>query len=397
MKLKKASPLTRPTTTKNTNCTQITKGSIIATILAAALIISSTPILSSLTYHHNNNNNNYAYAQVASPQKKVLRLGYFPNVNHAQAVIGIQTDDFKKQLGDNIDLQPTTFNAGPSAIEALLAKRIDATYVGSNPAINGYVASGGKDLRIISGAASGGAVFVVRNDSGITSTKDFANKKFATPQLGNTQDVALRKYLLDYGYKTTENGGNVTVVPVSNGDTLTLFQKKQLDGAWVPEPWGARLVKEGGGKILLDERDLWPQGKFVTNNLVARTDYIQKNPDVIKKLLAANVNETLWINSHKEQAANLLNDGIKKITGKAIPADELKASLSRIEFTYDPLKLQLLQSANNAFDVGYLGKQRPDLSGIFDTNLLDQVLKEKKLPPLEQPTNATGASFGAVQ
>jgi len=202
---------------------------------------------------------------------------------------------------------------------------------------------------------------------------------------------------LDHGYKTTENGGNVTVVPVSNADTLTLFLKKQLDGAWVPEPWGARLVKEGGGKILLDERDLWPQGKFVTNNIVVRSDYLQNNPDIIKKLLAANVNETLWINSHKEQAAKLLNDGIKKLTGKTIPADVLNASLSRIDFTYDPLKLQLLQSANNAFDVGYLGKQRPDLSGIFDTTLLDQVLKEKKLPPLEQNANATAASLGAVQ
>ena len=377
----------------NVKYTRERKGSIIAIIAITILIISSTPVFSSLTYHQNN----YAYAQGATPQKKVLRLGYFPNVNHAQAVIGIQTDDFKKQLGNNIDLQPTTFNAGPSAIEALLAKRIDATYVGSNPAINGYVASGGKDLKIISGAASGGAVFVVRNDSGINSPKDFAGKKFATPQLGNTQDVALRKYLLDDGYKTTENGGNVTVVPISNADTLTLFLKKQLDGAWVPEPWGARLVKEGGGKILLDERDLWPQGKFVTNNLVVRTDYLQNNPDVIRKLLAANVNETLWINSHKEQAAKLLNDGIKKITGKAIPADVLNASLSRIDFTYDPLKLQLLQSANNAFDVGYLGKQRPDLSGIFDTNLLDQVLQEKKLSPLEQNANATEASLGAVQ
>ena len=202
---------------------------------------------------------------------------------------------------------------------------------------------------------------------------------------------------MDHGYKTTENGGNVTVVPVSNADTLTLFLKKQLDGAWVPEPWGARLVKEGGGKILLDERDLWPQGKFVTNNIVVRSDYLQNNPDIIKKLLAANVNETLWINSHKEQAAKLLNDGIKKLTGKTIPADVLNASLSRIDFTYDPLKLQLLQSANNAFDVGYLGKQRPDLSGIFDTTLLDQVLKEKKLPPLEQNANATAASLGAVQ
>ena len=368
---------------------RIAKGIVV--MMVAVFIISSTSLFSPVTCR------NDVFAQGASAPKKVLRIGYFPNVNHAQAVIGFGTDEFKKQLGDNVDVQTFTFNAGPSAIEALLAKRIDATYVGSNPAINGYIVSGGKDLRIISGAASGGAVLVVRNDSGINSPKDFAGKKFASPQLGNTQDVALRKYLLDHGYKTIENGGNVTVVPVSNADTLTLFLKKQIDGAWVPEPWGARLVKEGGGKILLDERTLWPQGKFVTNNIVVRTDYLQGNPDVIKKLLAANVNETLWINGHRQEAAKLLNEGIKKITGKAIPEDELKASLSRIDFTYDPLKLELLRSANNAFDVGYLGKQRPDLSGIFDTNLLDEVLKEKGLQPLEQSANETANSFGAVQ
>jgi sulfonate transport system substrate-binding protein len=210
-------------TTTMTNSTRITNGIIAITV--AVLIISSASLFSPTASH------NYAYGQGTSAQKKVLRIGYFPNVNHAQAIIGFQTDDFKKQLGDNIDIQPLTFNAGPSTIEALLAKRIDATYVGSNPAINGYVASGGKDLRIISGAASGGAVFVVRNDSGINSPKDFAGKKFASPQLGNTQDVALRKYLLDHGYRTTENGGNVTVVPISNADTLTLFLKKQIDGA----------------------------------------------------------------------------------------------------------------------------------------------------------------------
>src|SRR6478609_7313828 len=218
MKLaKKSSSLT----TTKTNGTRIEKEPIII-VMVAILIVSSATLFSSLIYH------NDAYAQGASAApKKVLRIGYFPNVNHAQAIIGFQTGDFKKQLGDNIDVQTFTFNAGPSAIEALLAKRIDATYVGSNPAINGYVASGGKDLRIISGAASGGAVFVVRNDSGINSPKDFSGKKFATPQLGNTQDVALRKYLLDHGYKTIETGGNVTVVPIANADTLTLFLKKQ--------------------------------------------------------------------------------------------------------------------------------------------------------------------------
>ena len=340
---------------------------------------------------------------------KSLRIGYFPNINHAQAVIGLGNGDFQKALGNNITIQTFLFNAGPSAIEALLAKKVDVTYVGSNPAVNGYVVSGGKDLKIIAGAASGGAVFVVRNDSGIKSPKDFAGKKFASPQLGNTQDIALRKYLLENGYKTVENGGNVTVVPVANPDILTLFLKKQLDGAWVPEPWGARLVKEANGRIFLDERTLWPGGKFVTANIATSTEYLKNNPGVIKKLLAADVNETSWINSHTDEAIKGFNTELKKLTGKSISEDELRQAWSRIEFTYDPLKLTLFQSANSAYDLGFLanGKPRPDLSGIFDLSILDEVLKQTGLKPVEAvqgggegrvaAQQAANNSFAAVQ
>src|ERR671919_358728 len=201
-------------------------------------------------------------------EQKTLRIGYFPNINHAQAVIGLGRGDFQKALGDNVEVTTQIFNAGPSAIEALFASQIDVVYIGPNPAINGYVQSNGEALRIISGAASGGAVFVVRNDSGINSPQDLANKKFSSPQLGNTQDVALRKYLLDNGYKTKENGGNVEVVYAKPSDILTLILKKEIDGAWVPEPWGARLIKEANARIFLDERDLWPpKGQFVTSNI----------------------------------------------------------------------------------------------------------------------------------
>jgi NitT/TauT family transport system substrate-binding protein len=333
---------------------------------------------------------------------KTLRIGYYPNINHAQAVIGLGNGDFQKALGNNIKVQTFTFNAGPSAIEALLAKRIDVTYVGSNPPINGYVVSEGKALRIISGASSAGAVFVVRNDSGIKSPKDFAGKKFASPQLGNTQDIALRRYLLDNGYKTTENGGTVTVTPVANPDILTLFLKKEIDGAWVPEPWGTRLVKEANGRIFLDERNLWKDGKFVTANIAASTDYLQNNPDVIKKLLAAHVNETTWINDHRQEAIKAFNIELKKLTGKTIPEDELRQAVSRIDFTYDPLKLSLFQSANNAYDLGFLakGKPHPNLSGIFDLTILDEVLKEKGLKPVEgeiSPQSSSGGNFAAAE
>jgi NitT/TauT family transport system substrate-binding protein len=325
-------------------------------------------------------------------QKKTLRLGYFPNINHAQAVIGVGNGDFQKALGDNVTLQIFVFNAGPSATEALLAKRIDATYVGPNPAVNGYVVSDGKDVRVIAGATSGGASFVVRNDSGINSVKDLGGKKFASPQLGNTQDIALRNYLVHDGYQTVENGGNVTVLPIANADILTTFLKKEIDGAWVPEPWATRLLKEANGKILVDERDLWrPEGKFVTGNIAVRTDYLKENPDVIKKLLAAHINETQWINEHENEAIKEFNTQLKKLTGKDIPEDVLSEALTRLEFTYDPIKLSLFQSANDAYDLGFLakGKERPNLSGIYDLSLLNQVLSEKGLPTIGD-TGGTG-------
>jgi len=343
------------------------------------------------------NVSNHAYSQ--GTEKKVLRLGYFPNINHAQAVIGIGNGDFQKVLGDNIEIKRFVFNAGPSAIEALFAKQIDATYVGPNPAINGYIVSGGKNVKIIAGASSGGAVFVVRNDSGIQTPKDFAGKKFASPQLGNTQDVALRKYLLDNGYKTKEKGGNVEVIPVKNPDILTLFLKKEIDGAWVPEPWGEKLIKEGNGRQFLDERTLWPNGKFVTANIVVNPEYLKANPDVIKKLVEANVNETQWINNNKEEALKVYNTELKKLTGQTIPDDQLKAAFSKLEITYDPIKQSLFKSANDAFDIGFLGKTRPDLSGIYDLTLLNEVLKDKGLQTVvnESPrsSNSTTAAANA--
>ncbi len=301
-------------------------------------------------------------------------------------MIGIGNGDFQKVLGTHVEIKPFIFNAGPSAIEALFAKQIDATYVGPNPAINGYVISEGKDVRIISGATSGGAVFVIRGDTGITSTSDFANKKFASPQLGNTQDVALRNYLLEHGYKTVENQGNVNILPAKNSDILTLFLKKDIDGAWVPEPWGERLIKDANGKLFLDERDLWPDGKFVTGLILVRTDYLQQNPDVIENLLKAHIEETEWINDNKAEAVKTFNTELKKITGQTIPEDVLQQSLTRLEFTYDPIQQSLYKSADDAFKLGFLGDTKPDLSNIFDLNILNKVLKEKALVPINSST-----------
>lgn len=309
-----------------------------------------------------------------------LRIGYFPNINHAQAVIGLGRGDFQEAL-DGIKVTPKVFNAGPAIIEALNADAIDVAYVGPNPAINGYVQSEGCDPRIISGAASGGAVFVVRNDAGIDSQDDLAGKKFASPQLGNTQDVALRKYLLDNGYETG-SGGNVEVLPIKNPDIVTQMIKKDIDGAWVPEPWGAKLVKEANTRILLDERKLWPDGEFVTAQIIVRTDYLQNNPETIRKLLEAHVDETNWINENKDEAMRVFNAELEKLTGKTIPEDEFREGFSRMTLTWDPVKESLFQAANDAYEIGFFD-QRPDLSGIYDLTLLNEVLAEKGLPTIQ--------------
>jgi len=345
---------------------------LVFTMIITAVALISAPI-------------SIASAQSVGGEKKTLRIGYFPNITHSQAVIGLNNGDFQNTLGDNVTVETVRFNAGPSAIESLLADRIDATYIGPNPAINGYLLTGGEDLRVISGASSGGASFIVRNDSGIESVSDLGGKKFASPQLGNTQDVALRKFLIDNGFNTVENGGNVTVLPIANADILTVFLKGEIDGAWVPEPWATRLVQEAGGKVLLDEKTLWPEAKFVTGNLIVRTDYLEDNPEIIKKLLEAHVDETLKINNDTAAAAKEFNTQLKKVTGQEISEDVLNNAYSNLELTYDPLKLTLFKSANDAYDLGFIekGKDRPNLSGIYDTTLLSEVLAEKGLEPID--------------
>lgn len=345
----------------------------IAAAIVAAIVASSLTLGSSSNAGAGNNNN--------GEEAKEVRVGYFPNINHAQAVIGFGRGDFQDALGDDVEVKTQIFNAGPSAVEALFASQIDVTYIGPNPAINGYVKSDGEALRIISGAASGGAVFVVRNDADIDSAADFAGKKLSSPQLGNTQDVALRKYLLENGHQARENGGDVDVQPAKNADIVTLMIKKDIDGAWVPEPWGAKLVKEANARVFLDERDLWPGGDFVTTHIIVRTEFLRENPDIVKKLIRANVETTEWINSHPDEAVRVFNEELKKLTGKTLPEDEFREGLSRMELTYDPIKESLFKSASDAYDIGFFD-EKPDLSGIYDLDILNEVLAEKGKAPI---------------
>jgi NitT/TauT family transport system substrate-binding protein len=341
---------------------------IIASLIIGTIIVTS--IFSSAP-------DSVTESSIHTPSQ-ILRIGYFPILNHAQALIGLAKGDFQKALGKETTIKPEVFDSGPPLIEALFANQIDLAYVGPNPTINGYVVSDGKALRIISGASSGGTVFVVRNDSGIKSIKDFENKRFATPQVGNTQDVALREYLLQNGYKTKDEGGRVDVISAQISDIFTLMLTKQIDGAWVPEPWGTKLVKEANGRIFLDERVLWPQGKYITANIIVRTDYLRDNPETVKKFLAAHIDETNWINSHKSEAMDIFNEQLKALTGHIIKPDELKQAWSRIEFTYDPLKPTLLKSADDSLKIGFL-RTPPNLTGIYDLTLLNTVLEQKHL------------------
>lgn len=314
---------------------------------------------------------------VTGSAQTLVRVGAFPNITHAQAMVGKANGAFAKALGPGVKIEWTSFNAGPSAIEALFAGAIDMTYVGPNPTISGYLRSNGAALRVIAGAASGGAVLVVRNDSGINKPEDFHGKRVGSPQLGNTQDVALRAWLKAHGMKPTDKGGDVQVIPLANPDQLTMFLQKQLDASWAPEPWATRLIHEGNAHLFLDERDLWPQRQFVVTNLVVSPKFLREHPDVVKKWLAAHVELTDWINGHLPEAKKTLNDQIQKETGKALAPAVLDEAFGRLLVTYDPLRSSLLTSANSAFEAGFLGKQLPDLSSLYDLGPLNQVLKEK--------------------
>lgn len=312
-----------------------------------------------------------------------LRLGYFPNITHAPALVGVKDGTFKAELGPLVKLETRTFNAGPAEIEALFAGEIDMGFVGPNPAINGFVQSNGEALRVVGGAASGGAMLIVRPEANLNSPRDFANKKIATPQLGNTQDVALRAWLQQNGLKAKEQGGNVTVLPTDNATTLTLFQKGDIDGAWVPEPWATRLVQQAGGKVFLDEKSLWPNGQFVTTVIIARTEFLKKNPDVVESFLRANVKVIQAMQADPDRARTTTNEAIKEITSAALPKDVIDGAWKNLAFTWDPVASSLNTSADSAFALGFLGLKKPDLSKLFDLTILNRVLGGLQQPAVK--------------
>ena len=308
-----------------------------------------------------------------------LKLGYFANVTHAPAILGVDKGFFQEALGDGVTIEVSTFNSGTEAAEALLSGAIDATFIGPNPAINGYAQTleEGGALRIVSGTTSGGASLVVKPE--INSPADLAGTKLATPSLGNTQDVALRAWLIEQGFETdTAGGGDVSILPQDNADTLTTFIDGAIDGAWVPEPWATRLVLEGGGKVLLNEADLWPDGQFVTTHLIVGTEYLEENPTVVTGLLNGLLDTIDWIEANTAEAEAATNDGIEKITTKRLGDETIAGAWQNLTFTADPIASSLQKSAEDAVKVELLDPV--DLDGIYDLSLLNAVLKERGLP-----------------
>jgi sulfonate transport system substrate-binding protein len=314
-------------------------------------------------------------------EKVALRLGYFPNITHAPGLVGVEKGIFADKLGSNVTLTPQTFNAGPAAVEAIFSGAIDATYIGPNPAINAFAKSHGEAIRIISGATSGGAYLVV--NPSITSPAGLRGKKIATPQLGNTQDVALRSWLKANKLSAdAQGGGDVQIVPQDNGQALEAFKTGTIAGAWVPEPWATRMIQEGKGKVLVDEKTIWPGGQYVTTHLIVRTAFLKAHPDVVRHLLEGHVAAVDFVNANPAESKTLVNQALQKLTGKTIAQGVMDAAWPNMSFTNDPIASSLRKGADDAKAVGLLDAGTK-LDGIYDLKLLNEVLKAAGKPEVK--------------
>jgi NitT/TauT family transport system substrate-binding protein len=304
-----------------------------------------------------------------------LRLGYFANLTHAPAIVGVHNGTFQKALGSATRLEPSIFNAGPAAVTALLSGGLDAAFIGPNPALTAHLTSAGEAVRIVSGAASGGASLVVK--PGITRPAQLKGAKLATPQRGNTQDVALRTWLAEHGMETTlEGGGEVSILPQENAQTLDTFRSGAIDGAWVPEPWATRLVDEGGGTVLVDERDLWPDGRFATTLLVVRTDFLAAHPDTVAALVRGGIETIDFLGANPAEGQKLVNDGLRKLTGKGLAPSIVAEAWGKLTFTWDPVAASLSTMARNAKDAGLLPAGNAGIDTIYELGPLNAQLQQ---------------------
>lgn len=322
-------------------------------------------------------------AWIQAEEKNVIRVGHFPNITHSQGVIGhgLTRQDrgwFERFLGPDVTIQWYVYSAGPSAMEALFANSIDLVYVGPSPTINAYVKSKGEEVRVVCGACFGGSALVVQPGS-IKQISDFKNKIIATPQLGNTQDIAARAWFRSKGFQFTLFGGDVRIIPMENVDQLTLFKQGDLEAAWTVEPWVSRLLLEAQGQIYLEEAELWPEtnGKYVTTHLVCRRAYLKEQPKRVKNWIKAHVELTDWIKTHQQEAQEIFNQEIQKEVLQPLSLPVLQRAWKQLEVTYHPLPASVQRYAQLAFEIGFL-KQKPDLSRLYQLDLLYEVLEENQ-------------------
>ena len=309
-------------------------------------------------------------ALASQPQafaQTTLRIGHFPNITHVQALVAHNMSRngkgwFEQRLGSSVKIEWYVYNAGPSAMEAIFAKSIDFTYVGPNPAINAYFKSAGQEGRIIAGAVNGGSALVVQGDSVLKTPTDFRGKKIASPQFGNTQDVAARAWLKKGGLTITQTGGDAQVVPTANPDQLSLFKQKRLDGVWTVEPWISRLEADAGGKVLIDDREA------ITTVLVARADFLATQRDVVRKVVAAHRELTEWIKANPAEAQKLARDELEAETRAKFPPELVISAWKRIVLTSDASLDALKALISDAQAVGFL-RNAPDLSRLVENTV----------------------------
>ncbi|GAA3004261.1 ABC transporter substrate-binding protein [Streptomyces fulvorobeus] len=348
------------------------------TPLRTLAVIAALPLLLTACGYGSESTDDGKRTEVAADAEKLsadeVKIGYFPNLTHATALVGVQEGLLQKELGGTT-IKTSTFNAGPSEIEALNAGSIDIGWIGPSPSINGYTRSQGKNLRIISGSASGGVKLVVNPDR-ITSLDDVKGKRIATPQLGNTQDVAFLNWIAEQGWKVDAQSGkgDVSVVRTDNKTAPDAYKTGSIDGAWVPEPTASKLVTQGA-KVLLDESALWPDKKFVITNIIVSQKFLKEHPDVVEAVLRGSVRTNEWINANPQDAKASANAALKELSGKALPAEVIDPAWESITFLDDPLATTLDTQAEHAVKAGLL--EEPTLKGIYDLGPLNKILKSE--------------------
>jgi len=289
----------------------------------------------------------------------VLRVGHFPNVTHAQGVIAHRNGWFEQRLGPDVKIQWFVYNAGPSAMEAIFANSIDLTYVGPSPALNAYSKSRGDEVRILAGAANGGAALVVQPDGRIKVPADFRGKKVATPQLGNTQDVECRAWLTQQGFTITQLGGDVLVLPTANPDQLNLFKDQKIDAVWTVEPWVSRLEREANAKVFVNQRET------VTTVLVSSAKFLREHRELAKKFAAAHAELTEWIQKNPAEAQKILREELTAETTRPIPAELIAQAWQRLEFTTKIAAPALNKFVKDAQAAGFM-RGAPDLGRLIE-------------------------------